>query len=92
MAKIARTQVKKMRYKASAGKILNRMSIEKRPKIVDLRRRLGDWEADTVVSCRGGKSCLAVFIERKSRLYRLAKMQDKSAGEMLAATIRTLKN
>ena len=84
---------KKVRHKASSThKILNRVSIEKRPKIVDSRRRFGDWEADTVVSCRGGKSCLAVFVERKSRLYRLAKMQDKSAGEMLAATIRTLKN
>ena len=76
MAKMARTQV---RHKVSADKVLNRVNIEKRPKIVDLRRRFGDWEADTVVSCRGGKSCLAVFVERKSRLYRLAKMQDKSA-------------
>ena len=83
---------KKVRHKASTDKILNRVNIEKRPKIVDFRRRFGDWEADTVVSCRGGKSCLAVFVERKSRLYCLAKMQDKSAGEMLAATIRTLKN
>jgi len=83
---------KKVRHKASADKVLNRVNIEKRPKIVDLRQRFGDWEADTVASCRGGKSCLAVFVERKSRFYRLAKMQDKSAGEMLAATIRTLKN
>ena len=81
-----------MRHKASADKILNCVNIENRNKIVDLRRRFGDWEADTVVSCRDGKFCLAVFIERKSRLYRLAKMQDKSAGEMLATTIRMLKN
>jgi IS30 family transposase len=47
---------KKVRHKASTDKILNRVSIEKRPEIVDLRRRFGDWEADTVVSCRGGKS------------------------------------
>ena len=83
---------KKVQHKASAGKILNRVSIKKRPKIVDSHRRFGDWEADTVISCRGGKSCLAVFIERKSRLYRLTKMRDKTAGEMLSATIRTLKN
>ena len=83
---------KKLKHKGSISKIPNRVSIEKRPKIVNLRKRFGDWEADTVVSCRDGKSCLAVFVERKSRLYRLAKMQDKSAGEMLAATIRTLKN
>ena len=85
-------QGKKLKHKASVGKIINRASIEKRPKIVDSRKRFGNWEADTVVSCRGGKSCLAVFVERRSRLYRLAKMKDKSAGKMLTATIRTLKN
>ena len=61
-------QRKKQKHKASVGKIMNREGIEKRPKIVDSRKRFGDWEADTVVSCRGGKSCLAVFVERKSRL------------------------
>lgn len=90
--KLLTHQGKKLKHSASVGKIPNRVSIEKRPKIVDSRKRFGDWEADTVLSCRGGKACLAVFVERKSRLYRLAKMQDKSAGEMLAATIRTLKN
>ncbi len=83
---------KKLKHKASVGKIPNRVSIEKRPEIVNLRKRFGDWEADTVVSCREGKACLAVFVEQKSRLYRLAKMRNKSAGEMLAAAIRTLKN
>jgi IS30 family transposase len=56
---------KKVRHKASTDKILNRVSIEKRPEIVDLRRRFGDWEADTVVSCRGGKSCLDCVIKRR---------------------------
>ena len=85
-------QGKKLKHKATVGKIINRVSIEKRPEIVNSRKQFGDWEADTVVSCRGGKSCLAVFVERKSRLYRLAKMKDKSAGEMIAETIRMLKN
>lgn len=83
---------KRKKQKASAGKIQNRVSIEKRPKIVDSRKRFGDWEVDTVLSCRGGKACLAVFVERKSRFYCLAKIKDKSAGEMLAATVKTLKN
>ena len=85
-------QGKKLKHKATVGKIINRVSIEKCPEIVNSRKQFGDWEADTVVSCRGGKSCLAVFVERKSRLYRLAKMKDKSAGEMMAVTIRTLIN
>ncbi len=31
------------------GKIPNRVSIEQRPAIVEQRKRLGDWEADTVI-------------------------------------------
>ena len=37
---------KKLKHTASIGKIPNRVSIEKRPKIVDSRKRFGDWEAD----------------------------------------------
>lgn len=83
---------KKLKHKASVGKIPNRVNIERCPKIVNLRKRFGDWEADTVLSCREGKSCLAVFVERKSRLYRLAKMRNKSAREILVAIVETLKN
>jgi len=32
------------------GQIKNRISIGKRPAIVDLRSRIGDWEADTVIA------------------------------------------
>ena len=35
---------------------------------------------------------MAVFVERKSRRYRIIKIKDKSAAEMLAATIKALKN
>ena len=83
---------KRKKQNACVRKIQNRVSIEKRPAIVDSRKRFGDWEVDTVLSCRGGKAGLAVFVERKSRFYCLAKIKDKSAGEMLAATIKTLKN
>jgi len=31
------------------GKIANRVSIEQRPPLVDERKRLGDWEADTMI-------------------------------------------
>ncbi|MDE9509679.1 IS30 family transposase, partial [Xenorhabdus bovienii] len=31
------------------GKIKNRVSIDKRPKIVDKKQRIGDWEGDTIV-------------------------------------------
>ena len=83
---------RKLTHPASAKFIPERVSIDKRPEIVGTRERFGDWEADTVVSCRGGKACLAVFVERKTRMYLIKKMKDKSAAEMLAATIRALGN
>ncbi len=81
---------KRKKQNASAVKIQNRISIKKRPKIVDSRKRFGDWEVDTVLSCRGGKAGLAVFVERKSRFYCLSKIKDKSAGKMLAVTVKTM--
>ena len=81
-----------MTHPASIGKIPNRVGIEKQPKIVNLRKRFGDFEVDTVLSCRGGKSCLAVFVERQSRMYFLTKMKDKSADQMFLATMKALKN
>ena len=89
---IHRGKRRKQTHSASVGKIPNRVSIAKRPEIVNSRKRFGDFEVDTVLSCRGGKSCLAVFVERKSRMYFLAKMKDKSANQMFLATIKTLKN
>ena len=44
------------------------------------------------ISARGGKSCLAVFVDRKTRYYWLVKMKNKSAEEMLKATVKTFKN
>lgn len=51
----------------------------------------GDWEADTVISSREGKACLAVFAERTTRLYKVAKMPDKSAKSMTDAALEALR-
>ncbi len=48
------------------GQIKNRVSIEKRPAVVDLRSRIGDWEADTVIG-KQGHSVLVTLVERKTR-------------------------
>ena len=70
---------KKLRYFVSNIGMQGRTNVSKHPKIVELRKRFGDFEVDTVLSCRGGKSCLAVFVERQSRKYFITKMKDKSA-------------
>lgn len=50
--------------------IPNRISVERRPKGATNRTRYGHWEGDAVVSRRPGKTALAVFQERKTRLIR----------------------
>ena len=60
--------------------------------VVNNRERFGDFEVDTVISAKGGKSCIAVAVERKSRYYILRKILDKSATSMNNALIDMLKN
>jgi IS30 family transposase len=71
------------------GQIPNRLSIEKRPKIVADKRRFGDWEADTIVGARH-KGGLLSLVERKSKLTRLRKLATKSAAEMKDRSIALL--
>ena len=71
------------------GQIPNRISIEKRPKIVARKGRFGDWEADTIVGARH-KGGLLSLVERKSKLIRLRKLATKSAAEMKDHSIALL--
>ena len=48
------------------GRIRNRISIDKRPAIVDKRNRIADWEGDTVIG-NGRQSPLVDKGERKRR-------------------------
>ena len=84
---------KKQRTRSSGyirrGQIPNRISIEKRPKIVARKGRFGDWEADTIVGARH-KGGLLSLVERKSKLIRLRKLATKSAAEMKDHSIALL--
>lgn len=60
------------------GQIKNKVSIENRPKIVDLRIRVGDWEADTVIG-KPGRSVLVTLVERKTRFTVAIKAANKTA-------------
>jgi IS30 family transposase len=76
-------------HKSRVGWIPNRRDISERPAKVEERQEAGHWEADTVVSGQS-KACVAVFVERKYRYYIAIKLKDKSAQEMLRATILAL--
>lgn len=50
--------------KAGRSLIPNRVDITKRPEVIELRSRLGDWEGDTVF---GQDAHLVTLVDRKSR-------------------------
>ena len=60
------------------GKLLNCHSIEERPALVNQRKRLGDWEVDTVFG-KDHKQALVTLTERKSRFTLLGKVSQRSA-------------
>jgi IS30 family transposase len=60
------------------GKLPHCRSIEERPVLVKGRRRLGDWEVDTLIG-KGHKPALVTLSERKSRFTLLGKVDQRTA-------------
>ena len=71
------------------GQLKNRVSIDERPLVVELRRPIGDWEIDTVIGQQGG-SVLVTAVERKSRFSVIALSADKSAECVKSALLAAL--
>ena len=59
----------------------DRVSIDQRPEVVTSRRRIGDWEGDTVHG-KPGTGCVVTLVERKSRYLVAAKLKDKKAATL----------
>jgi IS30 family transposase len=58
------------------GMIKNRVSIDKRPEIVEQKTRIGDWEGDTVIG-KKQQGLLVTLAERKSRYTLVGKLPSK---------------
>lgn len=71
------------------GQIKGRVSIDERPAIANKRRRIGDWEADTVIGKQGG-AVLTTLVERRTRHCVITKAADKSAQQVKDAILRGL--
>ena len=75
------------------GQLIDRVSIDERPAIVEARRRIGDWEGDTIIG-KGRKSALLTLVERKSLYTVMVKLSSRNALELadkLTAAMKTLK-
>ena len=72
---------KRGNYKDTRGLIPNRVSIEKRPLIVEKRKRFGDVEVDLIMG-RNHKSALLVTVERSTLLTTIDKLKGKNADKI----------
>jgi transposase, IS30 family len=71
------------------GAIKNRKSIDERPKIVDEKSRIGDWEVDTVIG-KNHKGALVTIVERVTKLTLIAHVPQKTAECVGLAMIKLL--
>lgn len=65
------------------GRIPNRVDIDERPAIVESKRRVGDWEGDTVIGRQDGGAVLATMVERKSLFTVVGKSKDKTTQSVM---------
>jgi len=72
------------------GQIVNRVSIDDRPKIVDEKSRIGDWEGDTIIG-KGHKGALLTLVERKTLYTIIVPLEGKVACKLREAVIEVLK-
>lgn len=77
--------------KGDRGRIRNRVSIEKRPKIVDKMSRIGDWEADTIIG-KNHKGTIVSLTERRSMTQLLRKVKSKSTKDVCGAIIKMIRD
>jgi len=71
------------------GPIKNRRFIEERPVIVSEKKRLGDWEIDTIIGS-SHKQAIVSIVERVSKITVLKKVIKKTAALVTNATISGL--
>lgn len=80
---------KKHNIKEIRGQIPGRVFIDKRPKIVDERKRIGDWEIDTIWKPRK-KGALLTLVERKTGYMLLSWLPDRKAERVADRIISLL--
>lgn len=72
------------------GQIKNRISIEERPKVVDKKERLGDWEGDTIIGKQQQKA-IVTLVDRASRKTRIGRVATKHAPIVAEIMVNLLK-
>ena len=71
--------------------IPERVSIHLRPKVITERKRVGDWETDSMKFTKQ-KTCLSVQYERKLMLARIHKVPNGTAAETYKAICKSIES
>lgn len=69
--------------------IPNRVDIDERPVVADLRQRVGDWEADTIIG-KAHQGAIVTLDERKTKLRLAAPLPSKQSQLVAETTINLL--
>jgi IS30 family transposase len=71
------------------GQIPHKISIDKRPEIVNQKTRMGDWEIDTIIG-KNNQGAILTAVERKTQFTLMAKLPSKSYPEVQKEIINLL--
>ena len=67
--------------RGGGSKIINQVSIDNRPRHIELRQQVGHWEGDLVIG-KNHKSAIGTIVERKTRFTLIIKLESKKAEEV----------
>ena len=66
--------------------IINRVSIDQRPEIINNKNRFGDWEIDTIIG-KDGKGAIVTIVERTTAFFMMRKLPEGKNAESLADNV-----
>jgi transposase, IS30 family len=69
------------------GCIPNRVDIDNRPKIVEKKKRIGDWEGDTIIGA-GHQGVILTYVDRRSKYLIAEVIGNKTMDRAASATIK----
>ncbi|WP_158850288.1 IS30 family transposase [Algibacter sp. L1A34] len=67
--------------RGTGSKIINQVSIDNRPKHIELRQEIGHWEGDLMIG-KDHKSAIGTIVERKSRYTLIIKLKARNSKEV----------
>ncbi len=91
LLKHSKRRRKRGNYKDNRGLIPNRVSIEKRPKVVERRKRLGDIEVDLIIG-KDHQGGLLVMLDRATLLTTINKIDSKKPEHIKKLILKRMKN